>query len=64
MIVKDIVTGASVKVLQVQPGACATLDQLEGALAEHRPAVVLVVHAESSTGVLQPLQGMGPLCNK
>lgn len=64
MYICTLVIGSSVQVLQVAPGKCASVQQVEAALQIHAPAVVLMVHAESSTGVLQPLQEMGKLCHK
>lgn len=41
-----------------------TLDQLETALAKYKPVAVFMVHAESSTGLKQPLEGVGDLVHK
>lgn len=56
--------GASVQFLETEPGVGFTLAQLEQALERHRPAAVFVVHAESSTGMKQPLIGVGDLAHK
>ena len=45
-------------------GEVFTLDELKQAVERHRPAVLAVVHAETSTGALQPLEGVGPLCRE
>ncbi len=45
-------------------GEAFSLDELEQALALHRPAVLAIVHAETSTGICQPLEGVGDLCRK
>lgn len=34
------------------------------ALARHKPSVIFITHGESSTGVLQPLEGLGELCHR
>lgn len=33
-------------------------------LAQHKPSVLFITHGESSTGVLQPLEGLGELCHR
>jgi alanine-glyoxylate transaminase/serine-glyoxylate transaminase/serine-pyruvate transaminase len=33
-------------------------------MAKHKPAVTFVCHGESSTGVMQPLDGLGELCHE
>ncbi|NXS72527.1 SPYA protein, partial [Pandion haliaetus] len=33
-------------------------------LAWHKPSVLFITHGESSTGVLQPLEGLGELCHR
>lgn len=45
-------------------GEAFSLDELEQALALHRPAILAIVHAETSTGICQPLEGVGDLCRK
>ncbi len=45
-------------------GEVFELDELRQAVERHRPAVLAVVHAETSTGALQPLAGVGPLCRE
>ncbi|NWQ65625.1 SPYA protein, partial [Neopipo cinnamomea] len=32
-------------------------------LVQHKPSVLFITHGESSTGVLQPLEGLGELCH-
>ncbi len=45
-------------------GEAFSLEELEVALATHRPAILAMVHAETSTGVCQPMQGIGELCRR
>ena len=45
-------------------GEAFSLDELEQALALHRPAILAIVHAETSTGICQPMEGLGDLCRK
>ena len=34
------------------------------ALAKHKPVVLFLTHGESSSGILQPLEGYGELCHR
>ncbi|MEB3331233.1 MAG: alanine--glyoxylate aminotransferase family protein [Synechococcaceae cyanobacterium] len=45
-------------------GEAFSLAELEQALIEHRPTLLALVHAETSTGVCQPMQGVGDLCRR
>lgn len=56
--------GARVEILETELGVAFDLEQLEAALEKHRPAVVFATHAESSTGVKQPLEGVGQLVHR
>ncbi|KAG6797742.1 serine--pyruvate aminotransferase, mitochondrial [Apis mellifera caucasica] len=56
--------GANVKLLETDYTKGITLKELEIALEQHRPVVVFMVHAESSTGVKQPLEDFGVLIHK
>lgn len=53
-----------VDLLVPELGVALTLEELESAMRKHRPAVVFVVHAESSTGLRQPLEGVGDIVHK
>ena len=54
--------GADVITIEAPWGTAFTLDQIRNALEQHRDvAVVGIVHAETSTGVLQPMAGVGDL---
>jgi len=55
--------GATVKEITTPTGTCFTLDQITAGVKEHKPDLLFVTHGESSTGVLQPLEGLGPLCH-
>ncbi|XP_063848279.1 alanine--glyoxylate aminotransferase-like isoform X2 [Scylla paramamosain] len=55
---------ADVRVIKKPAGEIFQLDELEAALKEHRPAVLFLVQGESSSGALQPIYGVGPLCQK
>ncbi|MEA5418590.1 alanine--glyoxylate aminotransferase family protein [Spirulina sp. CCNP1310] len=45
-------------------GDVFSLEQLRAALEEHRPQILALVHAETSTGARQPLEGVGELCRE
>jgi len=55
---------ADVVTIEKPWGEAFSLAELEEALATHRPAVLALVHAETSTGILQPMDGIGDLCRK
>ncbi|KAI1295384.1 Serine--pyruvate aminotransferase, mitochondrial [Halotydeus destructor] len=55
------------KVVQLHaPTFGAVIDgkQFEEALARHRPKLMYVCHGDSTTGTLQPLEGLGAMCRK
>ncbi|CAL8083464.1 unnamed protein product [Orchesella dallaii] len=56
--------GASPLALEQEAGKSLSLDEIEQGLSKHKPKVLFLVHSESSTGVMQPLVGVGDLCRK
>ncbi len=55
--------GAKVHRLNTQPwGTAYSYDAIAREVASVKPKVLALVHAETSTGVLQPLEGLGDLC--
>ncbi|XP_045112123.1 alanine--glyoxylate aminotransferase-like isoform X2 [Portunus trituberculatus] len=56
--------GAVVRTIKKPAGDVFSLGELEAALEQHKPAVLFLVQAESSTGALQPIEGVGLLCQK
>ncbi|XP_008499070.2 serine--pyruvate aminotransferase isoform X1 [Calypte anna] len=56
--------GANVHELLKPPGDYFALQDIEEGLAQHKPSVLFITHGESSTGVLQPLEGLGNLCHR
>lgn len=56
--------GADVRTINRPWGEAFTLAELRTALETHRPQVLALVHAETSTGVRQPLEGVGDLCRE
>ncbi|MDX1687632.1 MAG: alanine--glyoxylate aminotransferase family protein [Candidatus Promineifilaceae bacterium] len=56
--------GGDVRCLEKPWGEVFSLDELRAGLEEHRPAILALVHAETSTGARQPLEGVGALCRE
>lgn len=56
--------GADVRTISKPWGEVFTLSELRTALETHRPAILALVHAETSTGARQPLEGVGDLCRE
>jgi alanine-glyoxylate transaminase/serine-glyoxylate transaminase/serine-pyruvate transaminase len=56
--------GADVRTITKPWGQVFSLDELRTALETHRPAILCLVHAETSTGARQPLEGVGELCRE
>lgn len=56
--------GADVRVIQKPWGQVFDLAEIEAALELHHPAILMLVHAETSTGALQPLPGIGAVCHQ
>jgi len=56
--------GADIRRLEKAWGQIFTLDELRAGLEAHRPAILALVHAETSTGAGQPLEGVGDLCKE
>lgn len=46
------------------PGENFNLQEIEASLQQHKPAILFLIQGESSTGVVQPLEGFGALCTK
>ncbi len=55
---------AEVATIERPWGEAFDLAEIESALIEHRPAILAMVHAETSTGVCQPMDGIGELCRR
>ena len=56
--------GADVRTITKSWGQVFSLQELRSALEAHRPAILALVHAETSTGARQPLIGVGDLCRE
>jgi alanine-glyoxylate transaminase/serine-glyoxylate transaminase/serine-pyruvate transaminase len=56
--------GADVRTISKPWGQVFTLEELRTAITTHRPAILALVHAETSTGARQPLEGVAELCRE
>lgn len=56
--------GADVRRVDKPWGEVFSLQEIREALEKHRPQVLWVCHAETSTGALQPVEGIGKLCRE
>lgn len=56
--------GARVYQIKKPWGQTFSLEELRDALEKHRPAILALVHAETSTGACQSLEGVGELCRE
>lgn len=50
--------------LEKPPGNYFEDEEVEKAVMKHRPVVLFVTQGDSSTGVLQPIQGLGEICQR
>jgi alanine-glyoxylate transaminase / serine-glyoxylate transaminase / serine-pyruvate transaminase len=56
--------GADVRTITKPWGQVFSLAELRAAMETHRPAVLALVHAETSTGARQPFEGVSDLCQE
>jgi alanine-glyoxylate transaminase / serine-glyoxylate transaminase / serine-pyruvate transaminase len=56
--------GADVRTITKPWGQVFSLDELKTAMENHRPRILAMVHAETSTGACQPIEGVADLCQK
>jgi (S)-ureidoglycine-glyoxylate aminotransferase len=56
--------GAEVHVIEREWGTVFTVAEIEEAIIRTKPALLAVVHGDTSTTVAQPLEGLGELCEK
>lgn len=52
------------EVVEVPPGKNFKIHELEDAIRKYRPALFFIAQGESSTGVYQPIAGLGEICRK
>ncbi|MBV5261596.1 alanine--glyoxylate aminotransferase family protein [Synechococcus moorigangaii CMS01] len=55
---------ADVKTFSTAWGKAFTLEEITAAVAHHEPKILALVHAETSTGARQPLEGVKEVCEK
>ncbi|XP_058831580.1 3-hydroxykynurenine transaminase-like isoform X2 [Topomyia yanbarensis] len=56
--------GADVRVLKGADDRPFPLADFRKAIEQHRPKCLFLVHGDSSSGVLQPLEGLGRICHE
>ncbi len=56
--------GAEVMTLETQWGTVFDPEQVKDAIRQFRPAIVAMVHGETSTGCMQPLREIGHFCRE
>lgn len=56
--------GAEVQQLRCPWGEVFSLEEIRQGLEKYRPAILGLVHAETSTGACQPFDGIGDLCRQ
>lgn len=56
--------GADVRSITKPWGQVFSLDEIKAAMETHRPRILALVHAETSTGARQPMEGVSELCEK
>ncbi|MGV8895712.1 MAG: pyridoxal-phosphate-dependent aminotransferase family protein [Rhodoglobus sp.] len=55
---------ADVRVIEREWGTVFTPAEIEAAIVEHKPVLLGIVHGDTSTTLLQPLDEIGPICEK
>lgn len=56
--------GAEISQINRPWGEVFTLEEIRAGLEANRPQIMSIVHAETSTGVCQPMDGIGELCRE
>jgi alanine-glyoxylate transaminase/serine-glyoxylate transaminase/serine-pyruvate transaminase len=56
--------GADTRVIEKDWGEAFSTAELYAAVETHRPRILALVHGETSTGVVQPLQDVGDICRE
>ncbi len=55
---------ADVTVIEKEWGEAFTFEEIKYEIETKKPVIFAIVHAETSTGVLQPLEGIGQVCRE
>jgi alanine-glyoxylate transaminase/serine-glyoxylate transaminase/serine-pyruvate transaminase len=56
--------GADVRRIEKSWGQVFSVEEIGEALVQHKPVILGLVHAETSTGAVQPMEGIGKLCRE
>jgi alanine-glyoxylate transaminase / serine-glyoxylate transaminase / serine-pyruvate transaminase len=56
--------GAAVRRIEKPWGEVFSLEDVGTGLEEHRPSILGLVHGETSTGAMQPMEGVGKICRE
>lgn len=56
--------GAQIAIIECPWGEVFDLGEIEAVVIEHQPKLIGIVHAETSTGALQPLHGLAGIAHK
>ena len=56
--------GANVHFIEAKLGSTLLFSEIEECLRKYKPILFFTVQGESSTGVLQPIEGLGELCHR
>jgi alanine-glyoxylate transaminase / serine-glyoxylate transaminase / serine-pyruvate transaminase len=56
--------GAVITKISKPDGEVFTVEEIRRGILEHKPKLVWVCHAETSTGTLQPMEGVGEVCRE
>ena len=55
---------ANVQVIEKPWGEAFSLEEIEAGIKKYKPSILAMVHAETSTGICQPMEGIGDLCRE
>jgi alanine-glyoxylate transaminase / serine-glyoxylate transaminase / serine-pyruvate transaminase len=56
--------GADVRRMEKPWGQVFELEEIADELEKHKPAILALVHGETSTGAVQPMEGIGKICRE
>ncbi len=56
--------GADIRRMEKPWGEVFSLEEIGARMEKHRPSILALVHGETSTGAMQPMDGVGKLCGE
>ncbi|HTY26307.1 MAG TPA: alanine--glyoxylate aminotransferase family protein [Desulfomonilaceae bacterium] len=56
--------GADIRRMEKPWGEVFSLEEIGAGMEKHRPSILALVHGETSTGAMQPMDGVGKLCRE